>query len=154
MKTATESGPGVGPKYSQFHAADGTEGPITYNGWEVWPKGIYDIVTQIAHEYPQPIEILENGCSYSDGPESDGSVPDARRIAFHRSHLVELARAIRNGAPVRAYHAWSLLDNFEWSEGYSQRFGLTWVDFHDQRRIIKNSGHWYGRVAGSNRLDV
>ena len=55
---------------------------------------------------------------------------------------------------MRGYHAWSLLDNFEWAEGYSQRFGLTWVDFRDQRRIVKDSGAWYGRVAASNRLDV
>ena len=153
-RIVSESGPDPGPKHSHYAAAMGSDGPTTYGGWEVWPQGLYDIVTQITREYTQPIEITENGCSYSDGPEAGGSVPDSRRIAYYRSHLAELARAIRDGARVRGYHAWSLLDNFEWAEGYSQRFGMTWVDFRDQRRIVKESGHWYGRVAESNRLDV
>jgi beta-glucosidase len=126
-------------------------------GWEVWPRGIYDIVTQISKEYDRPvIEITENGCSYADGPlpgDMD-KVPDARRTEYYKGHLAELARAIKDGADVRGYHAWSLLDNFEWAEGYSQRFGLTHVDFRDQRRTVKDSGKWYGRVAGSGRLEV
>lgn len=132
-------------------------GPITYNGWEVWPRGIYDIVTQISREYNRPIiEITENGCSYSDGPLPDdlSKVPDDRRTEFYKGHLAELARAIKDGADVRGYHAWSLLDNFEWAEGYSQRFGLTYVDFRNQRRTVKDSGHWYGRVAASGKLEV
>lgn len=68
--------------------------------------------------------------------------------------LFELARAMADGAKVRAYHAWSLLDNFEWQEGYTQRYGLTYVDFATQKRTIKDSGYWYGRVAATNRLDV
>ena len=132
-------------------------GPITYNGWEVWPRGIYEIVTQISREYNRPvIEITENGCSYSDGPlpEDLTRVPDGRRTEFYKGHLAELARAIKDGADVRGYHAWSLLDNFEWAEGYSQRFGLTYVDFRTQRRTVKDSGHWYGRVAASGRLEA
>jgi beta-glucosidase len=130
-------------------------GPLTYMGSEVWPRGLYDIVTRISEEYNRPvIEITENGCSYGDGPlaESMARVPDQRRIEFYRGHLAELARAIKDGADVRGYHAWSLLDNLEWAEGYSQRFGLVYVDFRDQRRTIKESGHWYGRVAASGRL--
>jgi beta-glucosidase len=61
-------------------------------------------------------------------------------------------RAIHDGARVRAFHAWSLLDNFEWTDGYSQRYGLTWVDFCDQRRVIKDSCRWYARVAATNRV--
>ena len=132
-------------------------GPITYNGWEVWPRGLYDIVTQISKEYNRPIiEITENGCAYSDGPlpENQNKVPDARRIEFFKGHLAELAHAIKDGADVRGYHAWSLLDNFEWAEGYSQRFGMTYVDFRDLRRTVKDSGHWYGRVAASGKLEV
>jgi len=147
-----DPGPTAEPKFLRFAVEWPSEGPITYNGWEVWPRGIYDVVMQVARSYRVPIEITENGCSYSDGPEADGRVPDSRRISFHRDHLAELLRAIQDGAPVRGYHAWSLLDNFEWADGYSQRFGLTWVDFRDQRRTIKDSGHWYGRVAGSNLL--
>lgn len=147
-----DPGPTVEPKSLRFAVEWPSEGPLTYNGWEVWPRGIYDVVMQVANRYRMPIEITENGCSYSDGPKADGRVPDLRRISFHRAHLGELLGAIRDGAPVRGYHAWSLLDNFEWADGYSQRFGLTWVDFRDQRRIVKDSGQWYGRVAGSNLL--
>ncbi len=143
--------------YSRVHAVMPTEGPLTDAGLEVWPRGIYDLVMQITREYNRPIiEITESGCSYLDTPygKEDGRVPDTRRIDFFREELAELARAVRDGANVRAFHAWSLLDNFEWADGYSQRYGLTYVDFRDQKRTVKDSGHWYGRVAAANRLDV
>lgn len=133
-----------------FNCPMGAEGPLAENGWEIWPQGIYDIVMQITREYNKPvIEITENGCSYSDSPDVNGSVPDVRRTTFYREHLQALGRAIRDGANVRGYHAWSLLDNFEWAEGYSQRFGLVYVDFRDQRRIVKDSGKWYAKVAAT-----
>jgi beta-glucosidase len=134
-----------------------TEGPITDGGLEIWPGGIYDLVMQISREYDFPIiEITESGCGYLDTPyeRDEGRVPDARRISFFRSELAELARAIKDGARVRAFHAWSALDNFEWNDGYTQRYGLTYVDFRDQKRTVKDSGNWYGRVAAGNRLDV
>jgi beta-glucosidase len=132
-----------------------TEGPITDGGLEIWPTGIYDLVMQISREYNFPtIEITESGCGYLDTPydRDGGHVPDARRIDFFRSELAELARAINDGAKVRAFHAWSALDNFEWNDGYTQRYGLTYVDFRDQKRTVKDSGLWYGRVAATNRL--
>lgn len=144
-------------RYTRFQAVMPTEGPLTDAGLEVWPRGIYDLVMQITREYNRPIiEITEEGCSYLEAPyeKENGRIPDARRTQFFREHLAELARAISDGANVRAYHAWSLLDNFEWADGYSQRYGLTYVDFRDQKRTIKNSGLWYGRVAAANRLDV
>jgi beta-glucosidase len=143
--------------YTRFHAVMPTEGPLTDAGLEIWPHGIYDLVMQITREYNRPIiEITESGCSYLDTPyeRENGRVPDTRRISFFRDELAELARAIADGANVRAFHAWSLLDNFEWADGYSQRYGLTYVDFRDQQRTIKDSGSWYGRVAAANRLDV
>jgi beta-glucosidase len=143
--------------YTQYNDVMPAEGPITYNGWEVWPWGLYDIVTRISKEYNRPIiEITENGCAYSEGPlpENPSKAPDPRRIEFYQGHLAELARAIKDGADVRGYHAWSLLDNYEWAEGYSQRFGLVYVDFRDQKRTIKDSGYWYGRVAAANNLNV
>jgi beta-glucosidase len=151
-----DTGAGRDP-YTRFHAVMPTEGPLTDAGLEIWPHGIYDLVTQISREYHQPIiEITESGCSYMDTPydKENGHVPDARRIEFFREELAELARAIADGANVRAFHAWSLLDNFEWADGYSQRYGLTYVDFRDQKRTVKDSGLWYGRVAAANRLDV
>ena len=143
--------------YTRFHAVMPTDGPLTDAGLEVWPHGIYDLVMQISREYNRPIiEITESGCSYLDAPFAgdNGRVPDSRRIDFFRQELAELARAIADGAKVRAFHAWSLLDNFEWADGYSQRYGLTYVDFRDQKRTAKDSGLWYGRVAAANRLDV
>jgi len=141
--------------YTRFHAVMPAEGPLTHAGLEIWPKGIYDLVTQISREYDHPpIEITECGCCYMDTPyeKEGGRVPDERRTAFFKGILAELARAIADGAKVRAFHAWSLMDNFEWTDGYSQRYGLTYVDFRDQKRTVKDSGLWYGRVAGSNRL--
>jgi len=143
--------------YTRFHAVMPTEGPLTHAGLEVYPRGIYDLVTQISREYDHPIiEITECGCCYMDGPypPQGGRVPDARRAEFFRGVLTELSRAIHDGARVRAFHAWSLLDNFEWTDGYSQRYGLTYVDFRDQQRTVKDSGRWYGRVAAANRVQA
>ncbi|MGD0737002.1 MAG: family 1 glycosylhydrolase [Terracidiphilus sp.] len=142
-------------RYTRFHAVMPTEGPLTHAGLEIWPRGIYDLVMQISKEYDHPaIELTECGCCYMDTPyeKQNGRVPDERRTAFFKGVLAELARAIADGAKVRAFHAWSLLDNFEWADGYSQRYGLTYVDFRDQKRTVKDSGLWYGRVAGTNRL--
>lgn len=133
----------------------GEEGPKTDFGWEVWPDALYEILVRISKDFDRPpIEITENGCSYADGPGPDGAVRDHRRIDFYRGYIEAVHRAITDGADVRGYHAWSLLDNFEWGEGYEQRFGLVWVDFDDpkRRRILKESGRWYGQVARENAL--
>jgi beta-glucosidase len=140
---------------TRIHVEMPTEGPLTEAGLEIWPRGIYDLVMQISREFNHPIiEISENGCCYLDTPDETGRVPDTRRISFHREILAELARAIADGAKVRAYHAWSLVDNFEWAEGFTQRYGFTYIDFRNLKRTIKDSGLWYGRVAAANRLDV
>ncbi len=155
--TEIEDTAGGRDPYTRFSSVMPTEGPLTDAGLEKWPRGIYDLVMRISREYNHPvIEITESGCSYLDTPyaEDQEHVPDTRRIDFFREELAELARAITDGARVRAFHAWSLLDNFEWADGYSQRYGLTYVDFRNQKRTIKDSGLWYGRVATANRLDV
>jgi beta-glucosidase len=132
----------------------GNEGPRTEFGWEVWPRALYDMVMRVTRDYDRPvIEITENGCSYGDAPDEDGVVQDDRRIDYYRGYLRELGRAIADGADVRGYHAWSLLDNFEWAEGYSQRFGLVWVDFDTGERTIKQSARWYAGVAAQNAVD-
>jgi beta-glucosidase len=126
----------------------GNEGPRTDGGLEVWPRGLYDLLMQFSRDYHHPvIEITETGCAYSDAPDSAGRVADQRRIAFYRQHLVELAQAMADGAKVRSYHAWTLLDNFEWQNGFAHRMGLTYVDFATQKRTIKDSGYWYARVS-------
>ncbi len=156
VATETEDTAGGPDRYTHTYGVMPTEGPLTDGGLEIWPHGIYDLVMQITREYNHPIiEITESGCGYLDGPyEKDGGhVPDTRRINFFRDELAELARAIADGANVRAFHAWSLLDNFEWADGYTQRYGLTYVDYRDQKRTVKDSGLWYGKVAATNRLD-
>jgi beta-glucosidase len=144
-----------GLKAAPVGPVGGSEGPRTDFGWEVWPKALEDVLLRVTRDYDRPvIEVTENGCSYADGPGPDGVVRDARRIAFYRGYLEAVHRAIAAGADVRGYHAWSLLDNFEWAEGTSQRFGLVWVDFATGDRTIKESGHWYARVAAENGLDT
>jgi len=107
----------------------------------------------MTRDYRGPaIEITENGCAYGDGPDARGVVNDARRIEFYRGYLSAVARAIKDGADVRGFHAWTLTDNFEWAEGYRARFGLVWVDFKTQQRILKASGQWFGEVAKANAV--
>jgi beta-glucosidase len=157
LATETQDTGAAGNEFTQFISEMPTQGPITDGGLEIWPSSIYDLVMQISHRYNFPIiEITESGCGYLDAPyDKDGChVPDTRRIEFFRAELAELARAIRDGARVRAFHAWSALDNFEWNDGFTQRYGLTYVDYRDQKRTVKDSGLWYGRVAAANRLDV
>lgn len=157
IATETQDTAHGGDAWTQLDASMPTEGMLTDGGLEVYPKGMYDLVTRISREYHNPIiEITESGCSYLDTPyaREGGHVPDARRIAFFRNELNELSRAIADGARVRAFHAWSLLDNFEWADGYSERYGLTYVDFRDQTRTVKDSGRWYGRVAAANRVEA
>lgn len=142
--------------HTRFTATMPTEGNLTEGGLEIYPRGIYDLVMQISREYDYPIiEITESGCGYLDSPYegANWTVPDTRRIDFFRSELPELARAIHDGAKVRAFHAWSLLDNFEWLDGYTQRYGLTYVDFRNQKRTIKDSGHWYGKLAQTGVIE-
>jgi beta-glucosidase len=128
-------------------------GPLTGVGWEVWPKAMYDMVTRITRDYGRPaIEITESGCAYADVLSGDGAIHDAQRIEYHRAYLSELQRAMQDGADVRGYHAWSLMDNFEWEDGFSQRFGLAYVDFKTQQRTVKDSGKWYGKVAAEGAV--
>jgi len=144
---------GPGEAAAGLYNFGAVEGPLTDFAWEVWPDSFYELIARISREYNQPVlEVTENGCSYLDSPDVHGRVPDQRRIDFTRGYLSALGRAIKDGANVRSYHHWSLLDNFEWAEGYAQRFGLVYVDFRDQRRIIKDSGYWYGKLAASGAL--
>jgi beta-glucosidase len=133
--------------------AGGTQGPKTDSDWEVWPQALYETVMRITRDYNRPvIEITESGCAYNDSPDASGLIRDAHRIEYYRQHLVALGRAISDGADVRGYHAWSLMDNFEWAAGLTQRFGLAYVDFKTQQRTMKDSGRWYATVAAENRV--
>ena len=129
-------------------------GPKTDFGWEIYPPGICDLLMRLKNEYKvQNIYITENGCSYGDAPSLEGKIEDNRRIEYHQSHLTELKRAMDDGAPCNGYFAWSLMDNFEWAQGFSQRFGLIWVDFETLERIPKDSYYWYKEYISANGLD-
>jgi beta-glucosidase len=113
------------------------------------------LITRVYHTYrPAKIVVAENGAAYPDAPDENGKINDIRRIKYLQGHLVAIHRAIQAGVPVSGYFLWSLMDNFEWGEGFSQRFGLVWVDFETQKRIPKASAYFYGKVAGDNRLEI
>ena len=123
-------------------------------GWEVHPSGLFDILTRMHLDYgPRKIFVTENGASYADAPDKTGRVRDERRSKFVRDHLVQAHRAIEAGVPLKGYFLWSLLDNFEWDRGYTQRFGITWVDYATQRRILKDSARLYQQVAARNAVE-
>jgi beta-glucosidase len=145
--------PGEGESATGVHNFNAHEGPLTDIGWEVWSAGFYELLMRISHEYKGiPMEITANGCSYLDSPDEQGRVRDERRIQFLRGYLQELGRAMLHSAYVRAYHHRSLMDDFEWAEGYAQRFGLVYVDFRSQKRTIKDSGKWYAKLAETGEL--
>jgi len=115
-------------------------------GWEVSPQGLVDLLTRIQRDYrPAVIQLTENGSTFEDVLTSEGRVHDAQRLSYLQRHLSALKVAIDAGVPVKGYFAWSLLDNFEWAEGYLRRFGLAYVDYATQARTLKDSGLWYGR---------
>jgi beta-glucosidase len=113
-------------------------------GWEVEPQGMEDLLVATYRRTGLPLVVTENGAAYDDEHRrADGSVDDADRIAYLRDHLAAVVRARTAGADVRAYVAWTLLDNFEWAFGYTKKFGLVEVDRSDQRRTVKASYEWY-----------
>ena len=119
-------------------------GRTTAMGWEVDPGGLHELLVRLRRDYGDvPIYITENGAAFDDPPVVNGTLEDPRRVEYLRSHLDALARAIADGVDVRRYFAWSMLDNFEWEHGYAKRFGLVYVDFATQRRVLKRSGLWY-----------
>ncbi len=125
----------------------------TEMGWEVHGPGLGRLLTTLQQRYPMPpIYIIENGAAFKDVVTPDDQVHDPRRINYLRDYIAAVLEARRTGVDVRGYFVWSLLDNFEWSFGYSKRFGLVHVDYATQRRIIKDSGHWYARLIAQNGL--
>ncbi|GIG88324.1 GH1 family beta-glucosidase [Plantactinospora endophytica] len=126
--------------------------PTSEASWQqIFPDGMYDILTRVTRDYGDvPLTITENGLPTPDRLGADGTVDDPDRIAFLRDHLAAVHRAISDGVPLESYHVWSLMDNFEWNEGYEQRWGLIYIDFPTQRRILKRSAEWYRRVIADN----
>jgi beta-glucosidase len=129
-------------------------GEITEMDWEVYPEGLYQTLGRLFFEYGFPaIYITENGAAYEDRVDADGRVDDPPRLSYIQRHLKQVHRAIAIGVPAKGYFAWSLMDNFEWSFGYSKRFGLIHVDFPTQQRVLKSSGKWYRGVIAENSIE-
>jgi beta-glucosidase len=120
--------------------------------WEIYPKGIYDMLTRIWKEYSPACEIMitENGVPLGDTVDADGCVQDEIRIGFIKDHLTQIHLAIQSGVPVKGYFHWSFMDNFEWALGYTPRFGLVHIDYNTLRRTVKESGRWFQRVIQAN----
>jgi beta-glucosidase len=139
-----------------------------YSGmWEIYPEGIYEILTRIWKDYYPPlplgdragvrempeIMVTENGVPVPDGLDFDGRVRDERRIRYLRNHLAQVERSIQAGVPVKGYFHWSLMDNFEWAHGYTPRFGLIYVDYASLKRTIKDSGRWFANVIQADGFE-
>ena len=123
----------------------------TEMGWPITPAALTSYLGHLSDEYSPPaIIISENGASYSDGPDDQGVVADERRIRYLSRHIDAVGSAIAAGVPVTGYFAWTLLDNLEWSSGFTQRFGLVWVDHDTQQRIPKQSFYWYRDAIAAN----
>ncbi|MBM9508748.1 GH1 family beta-glucosidase [Actinacidiphila acididurans] len=142
--------PWPGSEHVAFHLPPGE---TTAMRWAVDSTGLYDLLMRVARERPDlPLMVTENGAAYDDYVSPEGAVNDPERIAYVHSHLAAVHRAIADGADVRGYFLWSLMDNFEWAYGYSKRFGAVYVDFASQARIPKRSARWYAEVARDNVL--
>lgn len=152
--------------YTRLIASEGRSSPLRFNpvtgpgkrtemGWEVYPKGLRDVLVRVHRDYmPQEIYVTENGAAFEDpAPDEKGRVRDPERVEYVRSHLESVLDAIEGGVPVRGFFYWSLLDNFEWSYGYSKRFGLVYVDYPTQSRFVKDSGRLFASVARANAIE-
>jgi beta-glucosidase len=110
------------------------------------------MLMRVWKDYGKPIYVTENGCSYDDGPGADGKVHDQRRVDYLRGYIGQVGRALDEGADVRGYYLWSLMDNFEWAFGFSQRFGIVHVDFETLKRTVKDSGEFYRDVIAAGEI--
>jgi beta-glucosidase len=126
----------------RFHKPEGAQ--YTDMGWEVYPEGLYKLLVRVHQDYePSSIYITENGAAFPDVLQADGGVDDRDRIEFLQAYTFAVHRALEERVPLKGYFVWSLLDNFEWTHGYSKRFGIVYVDYATQERVVKRSGHWY-----------
>lgn len=119
-------------------------------GWEVTPSVLYWGTRFYYQRYKKPIFITENGMANNDIVSDDLRVHDPQRIEYLRAHLAGLKRSCSEGTPVLGYFHWSLMDNFEWAEGYQKRFGMVYIDYPTQKRIVKDSAYWYANVIKAN----
>jgi len=157
MRQTPDTGAAL-PQHTQWPGAEDVEflpkaGPLTEMGWNIDPAALTELLLGLTERFPGlPLMITENGLVLSD-VAVDGAVQDAARINFIRDHLKATMAAIDQGADVRGYLVWSLLDNFEWSFGFSKRFGLVHVDYETQTRTLKDSARWFSDVISRRQVD-
>jgi beta-glucosidase len=130
------------------------EGEYTAMDWEVYPDALRALLVRLADDYtPSKLYITENGAAYDDTLAPDGGIHDEARTRYLASHLAAVHAAIEAGAPLAGYFAWSLMDNFEWAEGYNKRFGIVHVDYATQRRTPKDSARFFSAAIARNGLE-
>ena len=157
---AASSGVAGDPVPSSFPGVDDAvlvpqDRPRTALGWEIDASGLRDVLLWLHREYPPvSLAVTENGAAANDYADPEGAVHDPDRVSFLADHIRAAHDALSQGVDLRGYFVWSLLDNFEWSEGYSKRFGLVYVDYATQRRTPKDSARWYSEVISRNSLEV
>ncbi len=140
----------LAPAYEQVVPVPGAS--YTEMAWEIYPQGLGECLLRVQREYaPALMLVTENGAAFADQWDGKNAVRDERRVQYLREHIAMLEHASRQGVPVGGYFVWSLLDNFEWTDGYSKRFGLVYVDYATQRRLIKESGRWYAAFIQAQR---
>ena len=128
------------------------EASYTQMAWEIYPKGLADMLMRVQRDYAPPLVLVtENGAAFGDQWDGKAHVADKRRVQYLRDHIEMLETALASGAPLVGYFVWSFLDNFEWSDGYSKRFGIVYVDYATQRRVVKESGRWFAAFIAAQR---
>ncbi|HWG15513.1 MAG TPA: GH1 family beta-glucosidase [Streptosporangiaceae bacterium] len=141
--------PGGPVPYARDVPPDGV--PQTMLNWEIRAAGLEQVLVRLATEYgAREVYVTENGSAWADRPTPDGQVHDEDRLRYLEEHLAACGRAVRRGVPLTGYFAWSLLDNFEWDYGYDARFGLVYVDYATQQRMMKDSGRRYAQIIAAH----
>jgi beta-glucosidase len=136
----------------RVHPVPGSE--YTDMGWEICAPAFRRMLNRINNDYDlPPMYITENGAAFKDVVSPDGRIHDERRIGYLREHIRQVGLAMQDGVDMRGYFVWSLLDNFEWSQGYTKRFGIVRVDYETLERTVKDSGTWYAHLIAANQLD-
>ena len=146
----TRSVVGADPATGEPITIESGDAERTAMGWEVYPDGLFELLVRLDREYElPPLYVTENGAAFQDSRQN-GTVHDPQRISYVERHVGAIRRAIEHGVPVHGYFLWSLLDNFEWTHGYSQRFGIVYVDYETLERVPKASYYWYrDLIAGA-----
>jgi beta-glucosidase len=139
---------------AQGHLSPVPGSDYTEMGWEICAPAFRRMLNRINNDYDlPPIFITENGAAFVDEIAPDGRIHDEQRINYLRQHIGQVRLAMQDGVDVRGYFVWSLMDNFEWAQGYTKCFGLVRVDYGTLKRTVKDSGIWYAHVIAANQLD-